>query len=302
MKILLVGGTGLIGSSLKRELIDRGHSVHILSRKESNDIQTYLWNINDGFIDLKAFEGISGVINLTGANIAGKRWSEKRKEVLYNSRIDSTRLLYEIIKKNNIKIDFFINASAIGYYGVSNSNIEFTEKDPSGKDFLAKLCEDWEFEALKFNDLNVRTVLIRTGIVLTKSGGALEKMKLPINFRVLPIFGNGKQYIAWIHIDDLVSIFNTAINNKKLIGPYNAVAPEYSTYKEFNYKISEVLKKKSIPIKIPTFLLNLIFGELAQTLTSGNKISSGKIREENFKFQYSNLQNALSNLLLNKRK
>ena len=300
MKILLVGGTGLIGSSLKKELIDKGYSVHILSRKESNDTQTYLWNINDGYIDLKAFEGISGIINLTGANIAEKRWSKKRKEVLYNSRIDSTRLLYETIKKNTINIKFFINASAIGYYGVSNSNIEFKEKDPVGEDFLAKLCADWEQEALNFNTIKVRTVLIRTGIVMTKSGGALEKMKLPINFRVLPIFGNGKQYISWIHIDDLIGIFISAINNEKIIGPYNAVAPEYTTYTEFNYKISEVLKKKSIPIKVPTFLLNLIFGELAQTLTRGNKISSEKIREEKFKFQYSNLQNALSNLLLNK--
>ncbi|MFT4801006.1 MAG: hypothetical protein ACI93N_000771, partial [Flavobacteriaceae bacterium] len=192
MKILLVGGTGLIGTFLKNKLIKEGYTVHILSRRKSEDSQTFLWNSNEEYIDLNAFEGVSGIINLTGANIAESRWTKKRKEILYDSRILSTRLLFETIKKNKIELDFFINSSGIGYYGTKKSAQIFKENDLSGSDFLAKLCFDWEKEALRFNELNIRTVIIRTGIVLTKYEGALEKMKLPIKFGILPIFGNGK--------------------------------------------------------------------------------------------------------------
>ena len=299
MKILLVGGTGLIGTTLKKELIEKGYSVHILSRRKSEDSQTFLWNNKEDYIDLNVFEGVSGVINLTGANIAESRWSNKRKQVLYDSRINSTRLLFETIKKNKIKLDFFVNSSAIGFYGLEKSDKIFNEKDQPGEDFLARLCYDWEKEALRFNELNIRTVIIRTGIVLTKSEGALEKMKLPINFGILPIFGNGKQIFSWIHIDDLISIFIKSITNKSFIGPYNAVAPINNTYLEFNKEIAEVLQKKVISIKTPTFLLSLAFGELAETLTNGNKITAKKVINEGYKFKFSTIKDSLFNLLVN---
>lgn len=297
MKILLVGGTGLIGTFLKKKLIKEGYTVHILSRRKSEDSQTFLWNSNEEYIDLNAFEGVSGIINLTGANIAESRWTKKRKEILYDSRILSTRLLFETIKKNKIELDFFINSSGIGYYGTKKSAQIFKENDLSGSDFLAKLCFDWEKEALRFNELNIRTVIIRTGIVLTKYEGALEKMKLPIKFGILPIFGNGKHIFSWIHIDDLISIFINSITNEKFKGPYNAIAPINNTYLEFNNKIAEVLQKKVTTIKIPTFILNLAFGDLAETLTKGNKIAAEKITNEGINFKYKELDSALSNLL-----
>lgn len=300
MKILLVGGTGLIGTSLKKELIEKGYSVHILSRRESEDSQTFLWDSKESYIDLNAFEGVSGIINLTGANIAESRWTNKRKQVLYDSRIKSTRLLFETIKKNKIGLDFFINSSAVGYYGTKKSTQIFKENDISGSDFLAKLCVDWEKEALRFNELNIRTVIIRTGIVLTKSEGALEKMKLPIKFGILPVFGNGKHIFSWIHIDDLISIFINSITNKNFIGPYNAVAPINNTYLEFNNKIAKVLQKKVIPLKTPTFILRLAFGELAETLTNGNKITAEKLTNEGFNFKYKDLDSALPSLLSKK--
>ncbi|MFT5249074.1 MAG: hypothetical protein ACI93P_000797 [bacterium] len=297
MKILLVGGTGLIGTFLKKKLIKEGYTVHILSRRKSEDSQTFLWNSNEEYIDLNAFEGVSGIINLTGANIAESRWTKKRKEILYDSRILSTRLLFKTIKKNKIELDFFINSSGIGYYGTKKSAQIFKENDLSGSDFLAKLCFDWEKEALRFNELNIRTVIIRTGIVLTKYEGALEKMKLPIKFGILPIFGNGKHIFSWIHIDDLISIFINSITNEKFKGPYNAIAPINNTYLEFNNKIAEVLQKKVTTIKIPTFILNLAFGDLAETLTKGNKIAAEKITNEGINFKYKELDSALSNLL-----
>jgi uncharacterized protein (TIGR01777 family) len=297
LKILLVGGTGLIGTFLKKKLIKEGYTVHILSRRKSEDSQTFLWNSNEEYIDLNAFEGVSGIINLTGANIAESRWTKKRKEILYDSRILSTRLLFETIKKNKIELDFFINSSGIGYYGTKKSAQIFKENDLSGSDFLAKLCFDWEKEALRFNELNIRTVIIRTGIVLTKYEGALEKMKLPIKFGILPIFGNGKHIFSWIHIDDLISIFINSITNEKFKGPYNAIAPINNTYLEFNNKIAEVLQKKVTTIKIPTFILNLAFGDLAETLTKGNKIAAEKITNEGINFKYKELDSALSNLL-----
>jgi uncharacterized protein (TIGR01777 family) len=298
LKILLVGGTGLIGTSLKNKLTKEGYSVSILSRRKSEDSQTFLWNNDEDYIDLNAFKGISGIINLTGANIAEGRWTQKRKEILYNSRILSVRLLFETIKKNKIPLDFFINSSAIGYYGTKKSAQIFTENDVSGTNFLAKLCLDWEKEALRFNKLNIRTIIIRTGIVLTKHQGALEKIKLPIKFGILPIFGSGKQLFSWIHIDDLIAVFMNSITNKSYIGPYNAVAPINNTYLEFNTKIAEVLQKKVIPIKIPTFMLRLAFGELTETLTKGNQVAVKKLTNKGFNFKFKDLDSALSSLLI----
>ena len=298
MKILIVGGTGLIGSHLKNQLIRKGFSINILSRIKSKDSNTFLWDINGGYIDLNAFKGVSGVINLTGANIAGARWTEKRKRTLYDSRILSTRLLFESIKENNILIDFFINSSAVGYYGTKKSSKIFKEDNVCGSDFLAKICLDWETEALRFNELNIRTIIIRTGIVLTKHKGAFEKIKLPIKFGILPIFGDGKQPFAWIHIDDLIAIFMYSITNKNYIGPYNAVAPINNTYLELNTKIAELLGRKVIQIKIPNFLLKLIFGELSKTLTSGKQIAVEKLINSGFNFKFKNLNTALSNLLI----
>ena len=299
MKILLVGGTGLIGSFLKNKLIEEGYSVNILSRRKSKNSQTFLWNNDEEYIDLAAFKGVSGIINLTGANIAEGRWTEKRKEILYNSRILSTRLLFETIKKNKVALDFFINSSATGYYGTKKSTKILKEDNVSGADFLAKICLDWETEALRFNELDIRTIIVRTGIVLTKHKGAFEKIKLPIKFGILPIFGNGKQVFSWIHIDDLIAVFMNSITNKNYIGPYNAVAPINNTYLEFNTKIAEVLQKKVIPIKIPTFMLRLIFGELTETLTNGNQIAVEKLSNNGFNFKFKDLNSALSNLLIN---
>jgi len=299
LKILLVGGTGLIGSFLKNKLIEEGYSVNILSRRKSKNSQTFLWNNDEEYIDLAAFKGVSGIINLTGANIAEGRWTEKRKEILYNSRILSTRLLFETIKKNKVALDFFINSSATGYYGTKKSTKILKEDNVSGADFLAKICLDWETEALRFNELKIRTIIIRTGIVLTKNKGAFEKIKLPIKFGILPIFGDGKQVFSWIHIDDLITVFMNSITNKNYIGPYNAVAPINNTYLEFNRKIAEVLDKKVIAIKIPTFMLRLIFGELTETLTNGNQIAVEKLSNNGFNFKFKDLNSALSNLLIN---
>ena len=299
MKILLVGGTGLIGSFLKNKLIEEGYSVNILSRIKSKDSQTFLWNNDEEYIDLAAFKGVSGIINLTGANIAEGRWTEKRKEILYNSRILSTRLLFETIKKNKVALDFFINSSATGYYGTKKSTKILKEDNVSGADFLAKICLDWETEALRFNELNIRTIIVRTGIVLTRHKGAFEKIKIPIKFGILPIFSNGKQVFSWIHIDDLIAVFMNSITNKNYIGPYNAVAPINNTYLEFNRKIAEVLDKKVIAIKIPTFMLRLIFGELTETLTNGNQIAVEKLSNNGFNFKFKDLNSALSNLLIN---
>lgn len=153
---------------------------------------------------------------------------------------------------------------------------------------------------MRFNELNIRTIIVRTGIVLTKHKGAFEKIKLPIKFGILPIFGDGKQVFSWIHIDDLIAVFMNSITNKKYIGPYNAVAPINNTYLEFNTKIAEVLQKKVITIKIPTFMLRLIFGELTETLTNGNQIAVEKLSNNGFNFKFKDLDSALSNLLIKK--
>lgn len=293
-KVLITGGTGLIGKQLSELLESKGYEVRLLSRKKkpSSKFKTFLWNIQEGFIDKKAFSDLDFIVHLAGAGIADKKWSDKRKQVIIDSRVKSTELLLKYIRMLKTPLKAFLSSSAVGIYGSVTSEIIFTESDNPGNDYLAQVCKLWENSVFEFEVDQIRTVAIRTGIVLSAEGGALEKMNTP----VITSLGSGMQYMPWIHIDDLCEIYLHAIEKPNMKGTFNGVAPEHESNKSFSKKLAFVYKKPFIPIGVPAFLLKMVFGEMATILLNGSRISSEKIIEYDFKFKYASLNEALRNL------
>ncbi|MDP5092036.1 MAG: TIGR01777 family oxidoreductase, partial [Polaribacter sp.] len=285
---LITGGTGLIGSKLTQLLIERNHEVAILSRKPSQKNE-FKWDIVNNFIDEKAFENIDFIIHLAGAGIADERWSNARKKELIDSRVQSANLLFENIKKFKTPLKGFISASGIGYYGAVTSNEIFEETAKAGDDFLAEICIKWEAAAMQFENEQIPVTILRTGVVLSSSGGALEKMKTPV---VTPL-GSGKQYLPWIHIDDLCEMYLKAIENN-LVGIYNAVAPEHQTSYSFSKQLAKSINKPFVGIPVPSFLLKIVFGEMSVILLEGSRISANKIKKSGFSFRFETLKKALN--------
>ncbi|NVK51352.1 MAG: TIGR01777 family protein [Flavobacteriaceae bacterium] len=290
--ILITGGTGLVGQLLQRKLTNKGYIVRILTRtpKLSNE---FAWDIKNNFIDKKAFENLDYIIHLVGAGIADKRWTEARKKEIIYSRTASASMLFKKIQQLNINLKGFIAASAIGYYGAVTTTHIFTEKDNPANDFLGNVCQLWETASLEFQKQNIPVTIFRLGIVLSSNGGALSKMNTP--FFIAPI-ASGKQYIPWIHIEDVTNLFIHAIENH-VTGIYNAVAPNNQTNYSFSKLLAKVNNKVFLPIGVPAFLLQLMFGKMAIILTTGSRISSEKILQSNFQFSFVNLQNALADLI-----
>ncbi|MBT7425672.1 MAG: TIGR01777 family protein [Flavobacterium sp.] len=293
-KVLITGGSGLIGRRLSFLLKSRGYEVRILSRSNNpkNNYKTFVWNVSEQYINDSAFEGLNHIIHLAGAGIADKRWSEKRKKEIIASRVASTNLLYNTVKRLKTPLNSFISASATGYYGAVTSETIFEEKDKPAKDFLGKVCSLWEDSIFQFNEIKIRTVALRTGIVLSKDGGALKKMKTPI----ITSLGNGKQYMPWIHIDDLCELYIKAIEDQEFKGAFNAVSSEHISNLSFSKKISKIFNHPFLAIGAPSFILQIVFGEMSTIILNGSRISANKIKQAGFKFKFENLEKALKNL------
>jgi len=291
--ILITGGTGLIGKYLSVLLRSKGYKVTVLSRSNSEAPNSYYWNIEGKFIEAEAIKEADYIIHLAGAGIADERWTKKRKKELIDSRVDSTKLLYENVLKLNPHIKGFIAASGIGYYGATTSAKIFTENDEIGTDFIASICKLWENESLKFDAINIRTVILRTGIVLAANGGAYQKMSKPIKLGIGSVLGNGKQYVPWIHIKDLCNMYISAIENENIHGIYNAVSPEHTTNEVLTKNIALSLNKKIILPNTPGFVLKTLLGKMAEILLEGSRVSAEKILATGFNFEYPTLQKAL---------
>lgn len=297
-KILIAGGSGLIGQELCNSLQAKGYEVGVLSRSKNPDtsVPGYFWDIDRGEIDRAALNNCDYIIHLAGANIGEKRWSRKRKQEILNSRIKSTELIFNNIDKNNSRLKAIISASAIGYYGAITSPHIYDESDPPAGDFLGQTCRAWEQGVDKFKEMGIRVVRIRTGIVLSRQGGALAKLMRPIKFGLGAPLGQGNQYMPWIHMDDLCTIYIHALENKDMHGAYNAVAPEHITNKAFTSKIAQILNTPYWFPNIPAATMKMLFGEMAVMLLKGSRISSDKIRNSGFTFQYPDLDSALQDL------
>ena len=297
--VLISGGKGLIGNHLCKRLQERGYEIAILSRARSKEKQilTYIWDIDKFEIDKEAIATADYIVHLSGTSIGEKRWTTKRKQQIVESRVKSGQLIFDEVRKQNKNMRAFISASAIGYYGAVTSNKVFSETDPPGDDFLGQTCRDWEHAADRFKDLGIRTVKIRTGVVLTKRGGVLQKMMIPIKTGFGSAIGSGKQYLPWIHIDDLCDIYIKAIEDSQMLGAYNAVAPEHLTNKEFTQTLADILKRTLWLPKIPVFVMKLIFGKMSEILLKGSRVSSKKIQAAGYKFLFPTLEDALKQLL-----
>ena len=295
--ILITGANGMLAGYLAKQLSSE-YYIRFLTRNVTKDNE-YLWDLKNKYIDPKGLMGVNYIIHLAGSSIAEKRWSKKRKQIILSSRIDSGRLILEELKKHQIKIDAFISASAIGYYGTITSETIFNEESSQGKDFLSYVCRDWENTAQLFKSENIadRVSVVRCGIILSKNGGALKQIVKPIKYGIGSGIGKGNQYMPWIHIDDLCGIFKFIIENKPIRGIFNAVSSEHITNIELVKKIAKILNRKIILPNIPGFIIKGILGERSILLLQGSRVSSDKIIKNGFNFKYNNIEKALSNLL-----
>lgn len=256
-----------------------------------------MWDVNRGVMDTEALTGVDAIIHLAGAGIADKPWTEKRKQEIRDSRTRSTRLLVDQLKKTSHTVKTFVSASAIGYYGFEGGETVFAEDSKPGSDFLASVVKDWEAEIDPIQELNIRTVKIRIGIVLSEQGGALKEMANPVRWGVGAPLGSGKQYMSWIHIDDLCRMFVYALKHDHLQGAYNGVGPSWVNNKELTQAIAKALKKPLWLPSVPGFVLKLMLGEMADLVLKGSKVSGEKIAQAGFTYQYPDLDVALTNLL-----
>ncbi|MBS1488139.1 MAG: TIGR01777 family oxidoreductase [Bacteroidetes bacterium] len=296
-KILITGASGLIGTRLTALLRKEGHEIiHLSYSLKKTQGQSYHWNPQTDILDPEAIRNTGIIIHLAGTGIADKRWSKKRKQEILDSRVRSTRLLAKALQQQPHTVKTVICASAIGYYGFGNEDQVFTEADSSGKDFLAEVVRQWEQEADQFQLLNIRVVKIRIGMVLSEKGGALPKMATPIKLGIGAPLGRGNQYVSWIHVDDLCRIFIRAVNDEKMYGVYNGVT-DWCTNADMTKAIAAVLRKPLWLPSVPAFVLKIVLGEMAGLVLKGSKISSEKIKNEGFVFQYLKLHDALQALL-----
>ncbi len=299
--VLIAGGSGLVGKALSEKLLQLGFQVKWLGRKKTaQSIPTYEWDPEKKRIDMEAFSQTDFVINLAGANVGKGKWTPKRKEELINSRLNSTQLLIDCILKNNLPVQKFIQASAIGYYGFKDNNAEFTEEDQAGKDFLAELTNKWENELTPLFASHIDVLTLRIGVVLSDQSGALVEMAKPVRMLMGAPLGSGNQIVPWIHIDDLVSVFLKGIEEKKMTGIYNAVSPNPVTNNALTRSIGKAIKKPVWPFPVPGFILKMLLGEQAQIVLKGNRVSVKKLLNAGFVFDHPNLDETVKDLLMRK--
>lgn len=301
-KILITGASGLVGSQLTEMFLQKGYQVVHIGRTKRAGIPPYavpafVWDVNKQEFDTEALNGVEVIINLAGAGVADKRWTDSRKRELLESRTKSLALLYKTLSTTNHQVTAVISASAIGYYGFEGDEV-FTEDSKSGSDFLATLTQQWEAEADKLLSLNIRTVKLRIGIVLSDKGGALIEMAKPVRIFAGSPLGNGKQYLSWIHIEDLCAMFLKAAADENLRGVYNAVSGDWVSNKEITKAIGKVLSRPVWPVHVPAFVLKLMLGEMANIVLQGSKVSADKIKQTGFVFKYTKLDESLKSLKL----
>ena len=298
--VLISGGSGFIGKHLTNVLISNGFTISILSRsakQNTANIMYYKWDINTHFIEEEAVLNADYILHLAGENIAEKPWTAKRKEEIVQSREQSIQLIYDVLKKNNKKLDAFVSASGVGIYGAVNGEEICTENTPAENDFLGSTCQKWEAAADTISTLGIRVVKIRTGLVLGKDDGFLKKLIPIFKLKLGSALGSGKQYMPWIHVDDLCAIYLAAIQNSEMSGPYNAAIFDNTTNTVFSKALAKVYGYSIWLPNVPAFLIKIALGEMAQIILKGRRVSSQKILNTGFKFQFTNLEEALKDCL-----
>lgn len=296
MRLVIAGGTGFIGSALCTRLLEAGYFLSVLTRgpapvtiSRSKKWQT--WDAASSGPWETALEGADGVINLAGEPLAAKRWSERRKKRIRDSRIRATRALVTAISKAKQKPRFLLNGSAIGYYG-PHGDEALTDAAEAGNDFLGRVCHEWESEAREAENYGLRVIRLRTGIVLGRGGGALAKMVLPFKLFVGGALGSGKQWMSWIQLEDEIGLIQFLIENPGAKGAVNAVAPDPVTMREFSKTLGKVLRRPSWA-PVPAFVLRLVLGEMSDMLLTGQRVLPAQAEKLGYRFRHPNLYEAL---------
>ncbi|MBP9849128.1 MAG: TIGR01777 family oxidoreductase [Flavobacterium sp.] len=300
MTILITGATGLVGQELVSLLLQNGHTVHYLSTSNNklvtnSNYKGFYWNPKTAEIDTDSLADVEVIVHLAGASVA-KKWTKSYKDEIIDSRVLSTKLLFQTLQNTPNQVKQIVSASAIGIYPDSLTNIYHESDLDIDVSFLGNVVKLWENEVNQFEKLQLIVSKIRIGIVLAKNGGALQEMVKPIQYGVGAAFGSGEQYQSWIHIQDLVAIFYHVIENK-LPGIYNGVSPYPVTNTELTKSIAKTLNKPFFLPNIPRFVMQLILGEMHQILFSSQHVSCRKLLDENFQFKFASLDKALNDLL-----
>jgi uncharacterized protein (TIGR01777 family) len=276
-KVAIIGGTGLVGRALMPHLRDAGFEAFPVGRP---------YQASD-------FEEATAIINLAGENLSAGRWTPERKKRILQSRVQTLATLRGFLESGNHRVKTLLSASASGYYGTVTTDRILTESDPAGRDFLAGVCRAWEAEADTFEPLGIRVAKVRIGVVFSADGGALQKMMLPLRFGISAPLGSGKQWIPWIHIDDLAGIFVHLLKNRELTGAFNAASPEPVTNRELMKTLARLKHRLYIPVGVPGFLLKAILGEMAVVTLQGSRLSAERIMAAGYDFKYPELGEAL---------
>lgn len=311
-RYLITGGSGFIGTALIKQLLLENNDVTVLTRNEVKTAQHFA-NVIAGqredfqtrtniktirsLDDINPDQSFDVVVNLAGQGIADKRWNDEVKQQIIDSRIKTTQALYEYLKEVPVKPDVFISGSALGYYGLRDSDDEINENGETDNSFSSKLCQQWEIEAKKIADMGIRTCYLRTGIVLGKNGGALSKMLPPFKVALGGPIGDGKQWMSWIHLDDIVGMIRFAIDNESIQGAVNGTAPQAVTNKVFSKVLGKALKRPAI-FPMPAFVVKILFGQMGEELLlAGQRVVPEKFTQAGYEFKYPQLENALIDIV-----
>lgn len=292
MKVLITGASGLVGTALQKSFGEKGYEMLLASRSESKDASHIQWSTEDGFAEPERLEGLDAVIHLAGESVNGLRWTDEKKKAIRDSRVLGTRNIVEAISKLKNKPKVFVSASAIGFYG-ERGDEELTESSNVGSGFLADVSREWEAESRRAEDAGIRTVLLRTGIVLSKDGGALGTMLLPFKLGVGGVVGSGKQWMSWISLDDHIAAINFVIENEAIRGAVNSVSPNPITNEEFTKTMGDVLYRPTF-IPLPEFAVSMLLGEMGDALLlASTKVLPKRLADAGFAFKYPELISAL---------
>jgi uncharacterized protein len=300
MKILVIGATGLIGRSLCRYLTADGHTVAASSRSISNPkdlavTEFHQWDPQSGPLPSAALKEVDAVVNLAGEPIDARRWSDQQKRKIRDSRVVTSQNLVDGLRSVDHKPTVFVSGSAVGFYG-DRGDEQLVESSTAGSGFMSELCEEWEHEAGRANDLGIRVVQVRTGVVLSRQGGALKKMLAPFKLGLGGPLGNGKQWFPWIHIDDIAGIFHHAIITASLAGPVNGVSPYPVTNAEFTRELGRALHRPAF-LPVPEMALRVLIGEMAEVLFGSQRVLPKAALASGYEFHHPSLEEALADLL-----